>query len=71
MTFTESLINYTGNPSPLPLNSSSQACYNLVYLELAACRITELPKNFSDIMPNVRALNLNYNFCTIRNINFL
>ena len=36
--------------------------YNLVYLELAACRLTSFPPNFSNLVPNVRALNLNYNF---------
>ena len=40
----------------------TDACYNLVYLELAACRLTTLPANFSQLLPNVRALNLNYNF---------
>ncbi|EJC98028.1 L domain-like protein [Fomitiporia mediterranea MF3/22] len=52
----------SGNPSPIPLGIDAQACYNLVYLELAACRLTTLPPNFSSIMPNIRALNLNYNF---------
>ncbi|KAF5337481.1 hypothetical protein D9758_013588 [Tetrapyrgos nigripes] len=40
----------------------TEACYNLVYLELAACRLTELPKGLSKLMPNVRVVNLNYNF---------
>ncbi|THH11660.1 hypothetical protein EW145_g491 [Phellinidium pouzarii] len=52
----------SGNPSPLPLGPTAQACYNLVYLELAACRLVSFPENFSVLMPNVRALNLNYNF---------
>ncbi|KAI5119366.1 hypothetical protein M0805_008521 [Coniferiporia weirii] len=52
----------SGNPTPLPLGSTAQACYNLVYLELAACRLTTFPQNFSALMPNIRALNLNYNF---------
>ena len=52
----------SGNPFPLPLGPTTQACYNLVYLELAACRLTNLPANFSSLIPNVRALNLNYNF---------
>ncbi|KAH8114676.1 hypothetical protein DFH11DRAFT_1726686 [Phellopilus nigrolimitatus] len=52
----------SGNPSPLPLGPTAQACYNLVYLELAACRLTSLSPNFSALVPNVRALNLNYNF---------
>ena len=40
----------------------TEACYNLVYFELAACRLTSLPANFSSLVPNVRVLNLNYNF---------
>ena len=40
----------------------TEACYNLVYFELAACRLTSLPPNFSSLVPNVRVLNLNYNF---------
>ena len=40
----------------------TEACYNLVYFELAACRLTNLPSNFSSLVPNVRVLNLNYNF---------
>lgn len=51
-----------GNPSPLPLGPSAQPCYNLIYLELAACRLTDLPANFSALVPNLRVLNLNYNF---------
>lgn len=51
-----------GNPNPLPLSKATYACYNLVYLELAACRLTSLPENFSVLFPNVRVLNLNYNF---------
>lgn len=48
-----------------PLNDSNlfnEACYNLVYLELAACRLTVLPANMAQMTPNLRALNLNYNF---------
>ncbi|KAG7088634.1 hypothetical protein E1B28_012606 [Marasmius oreades] len=40
----------------------SERCYNLVYLELAACRLTQLPEGLKDLIPNVRVLNLNYNF---------
>lgn len=39
----------------------SEPCYNLVYLELAACRLTALPE-LARLTPNVRVLNLNYNF---------
>jgi protein NUD1 len=37
-------------------------CYNLVYLELAGCRIETLPAVLATLVPNVRVLNLNYNF---------
>jgi Leucine-rich repeat (LRR) protein len=40
----------------------SAACYNLVYLELANCRLATLPPGLSALVPNLRALNLNYNF---------
>ncbi|KAG8927688.1 hypothetical protein FRC02_007914 [Tulasnella sp. 418] len=38
--------------------------YNLVYLELAACKMTSIPSNISQMAPNLRVLNLNYNFIT-------
>lgn len=40
----------------------TEPCYNLVYFELAACRLTKLPLGFAQLIPNVRVLNLNYNF---------
>ena len=52
--------DFTGNP--LPGGFLAEPCYNVVYLELAACRLTVLPANFSQLVPNVRVLNLNYNF---------
>ncbi|KAF9778564.1 hypothetical protein BJ322DRAFT_1091258 [Thelephora terrestris] len=48
--------------NPLSCKFMTEACYNLVYFELAACRLTSLPGNFSSLVPNVRVLNLNYNF---------
>jgi|ERR1700676_1134280 Leucine-rich repeat (LRR) protein len=39
-----------------------EPCYNLVYLELAACRLSTLPWNLATLTPNLRVLNLNYNF---------
>lgn len=36
--------------------------YNLVYLEMAACRLSVLPENMSKMAPNLRVINLNYNF---------
>lgn len=50
----------TGNP--LKAGFLAEPCYNLVYLELAACRLMRLPGDFSRMVPNVRVLNLNYNF---------
>ncbi|KAJ7644301.1 hypothetical protein FB45DRAFT_897485 [Roridomyces roridus] len=46
----------------LPKGFLASACYNLVYLELANCRLTTLPSGLAALVPNVRALNLNYNF---------
>jgi len=40
----------------------SEPCYNLIYLEIAACRLSKLPTNLSALVPNLRVLNLNYNF---------
>jgi len=48
--------------NPLSCRFMTESCYNLVYFELAACRLTSLPSNFSSLVPNVRVLNLNYNF---------
>ncbi|KIJ60284.1 hypothetical protein HYDPIDRAFT_98979 [Hydnomerulius pinastri MD-312] len=39
-----------------------EPCYNLVYLEVAACRLTSLPRDLARLVPNLRVLNLNYNF---------
>jgi len=33
-----------------------------VYLELAACRLSTLPADLASLTPNLRVLNLNYNF---------
>ncbi|KAI0304542.1 hypothetical protein B0F90DRAFT_1706753 [Multifurca ochricompacta] len=46
----------------LPTDFLSEPCYNLIYLEIAACRLSKLPQNLSAIVPNLRVLNLNYNF---------
>ncbi|KAH9846436.1 hypothetical protein C2E23DRAFT_890881 [Lenzites betulinus] len=48
--------------NPLKPGFLSEPCYNLVYLELAACRLITLPADFARSVPNVRVLNLNYNF---------
>ncbi len=48
--------------NPLKPGFLSEPCYHLVYLELAACRLITLPADFSRMVPNVRVLNLNYNF---------
>jgi protein NUD1 len=46
----------------LPASWLTHSAYNLTYLELAACRLTALPPSLSTHLPNLRALNLNYNF---------
>ncbi|KZV93648.1 L domain-like protein [Exidia glandulosa HHB12029] len=48
--------------NPLPLDFLQEACYNMVYLELAACRLEQLPPELAQLVPNLRVLNLNYNF---------
>ncbi|KAI0061603.1 hypothetical protein BV25DRAFT_1805264 [Artomyces pyxidatus] len=48
--------------NPLPANFLSEPCYNLIYLEIAACRLTALPARLPSLVPNLRVLNLNYNF---------
>jgi hypothetical protein len=48
--------------NPLKPGFLTEPCYNLLYLELAACRLTTLPDDLSKIVPNLRVLNLNYNF---------
>lgn len=39
-----------------------EPCYNLIYLEVAACRLEELPPGLGRLVPSLRVLNLNYNF---------
>ncbi|KZT36644.1 hypothetical protein SISSUDRAFT_1063487 [Sistotremastrum suecicum HHB10207 ss-3] len=41
-----------------------EPCYCLQYLEIASCGLTTLPSKMADSVPNVRVLNLNYNFLT-------
>jgi len=48
--------------NPLPADFLSEPCYNLIYLEIAACRLSKLPAKISALVPNLRVLNLNYNF---------
>ncbi|GJJ15557.1 hypothetical protein Clacol_009835 [Clathrus columnatus] len=50
--------------NPLPQLFLQDPCYNLIYLELAGCRLSSLPPNLSRLIPNIRVLNLNYNFLT-------
>lgn len=55
------MIHASGNP----LNDRDlfpEPLYNLVYLEIAACRLSVLPANMSQMVPNLRVLNVNYNF---------
>ncbi|KAK4699944.1 protein NUD1, partial [Phenoliferia sp. Uapishka_3] len=48
--------------NPLPPSFPSAKFFNLVYLELAMCGITSLPTDLAALVPNVRVLNLNFNF---------
>ncbi|GAA5940524.1 uncharacterized protein JCM15063_002361 [Sporobolomyces koalae] len=48
--------------NPLPLAFPSEKFFNLTYLELAMCHLTSLPQNLAALVPNVRSLNLNFNF---------
>jgi len=34
----------------------------MIYLELADCQLTSVPSDLGQLIPNVRVLNLNYNF---------
>ncbi|KDQ25307.1 hypothetical protein PLEOSDRAFT_1045158, partial [Pleurotus ostreatus PC15] len=53
----------SGNPLPTSFFSTSTTpFYNLLYLEVAGCRISSLPPTVSSLFPNLRVLNLNYNF---------
>ena len=46
----------------LPRSFPTDQYFNLVYLELAACKLTALPTGFAASIPNCRTLNLNHNF---------
>ncbi|KAG5639424.1 hypothetical protein H0H81_002292 [Sphagnurus paluster] len=48
--------------NPLKSGFLNEPCYNLLYLEVAACRLTALPEDLGRLVPNLRVLNLNYNF---------
>lgn len=48
--------------NPLATSFPSEKFYNLTYLELAMCRLESLPADFASVVPNVRVLNLDYNF---------
>ncbi|CAE6421642.1 unnamed protein product [Rhizoctonia solani] len=50
--------------NPLDPGFLEVPCYNLAYLELAACRLSTLPSDLCRLVPNLRVLNLNYNFLT-------
>ena len=54
------LNNYSGNA--LERSFLAEPCYNLVYMELAGWRLTRLPDDLAQLVPNLRSLNLNYNF---------
>ncbi|KAJ7600466.1 hypothetical protein C8J56DRAFT_910325 [Mycena floridula] len=42
--------------NPLGNGFLSEACYNLLYVELAACRLSSLPDDLAQLIPNVRPL---------------
>lgn len=48
--------------NPIPAAFPSEKFFNLVYLELAMCQLVTLPEHFASLVPNLRALNLNFNF---------
>ena len=48
--------------NPLPLSFPSEKFFNLTYLELAMCQLTSLPTDIANLVPNVRVLNLDFNF---------
>ncbi|KAF9561336.1 hypothetical protein CPC08DRAFT_635566, partial [Agrocybe pediades] len=48
--------------NPLESDFLVEPCYNLVYLEVAGCRLSGLPEGMAGLLPNLRVLNLNYNF---------
>lgn len=48
--------------NPLPSLFPVSAFFNLIHLELAFARLQELPANLSKLIPNVRVLDLNFNF---------
>ena len=48
--------------NPLPSSFPSEKFFNLTYLELAMCQLTSLPSKLASLVPNVRTLNLDFNF---------
>ncbi|KAI5475630.1 leucine-rich repeat protein [Pseudohyphozyma bogoriensis] len=48
--------------NPIPPSFPSEKFFNLTYLELAMCGLTTLPADMASLIPNVRQLNLNFNF---------
>ncbi|KAM0751427.1 hypothetical protein T439DRAFT_380394 [Meredithblackwellia eburnea MCA 4105] len=48
--------------NPLPPSFPSAKFFNLTYLELAMCGLLHLPLDIASLIPNVRVLNLNFNF---------
>jgi Leucine-rich repeat (LRR) protein len=52
------ILTFIGIPIQLRLE---RPFYNLQYLELAAAKLTVLPKDFASKVPNVRILNLSFN----------
>lgn len=46
----------------LPRSFPSHQYFDIVFLELSACRLVTLPPNFAALVPNCRYLNLSHNF---------
>uniref|UniRef100_V5ERB7 Protein phosphatase regulatory subunit n=2 Tax=Kalmanozyma brasiliensis (strain GHG001) TaxID=1365824 RepID=V5ERB7_KALBG len=51
----------TAPPSSLPALSQPLRFLNLVYLELSACQLMQLPEDLAEVAPNLRSLNLDHN----------
>jgi Leucine-rich repeat (LRR) protein len=48
----------------LPTDFFASSLPSLLYLEAAACSLTGLPADMAAILPNLKVLNLNYNYFT-------
>lgn len=53
-----------GLGNALPADFFPASLPNLLYLEAAACSLSTLPASFATTLPNLKILNINYNFLT-------